>query len=83
MAAAGTDKGAALRLLQATLGVGREHTAAFGDQPNDLELLRAAGMSWGMANAHPDTRAVARFGAPANTDAGVVRILSAILAILG
>lgn len=81
--AAGTDKGAALRLVQDALGVGREHTAAFGDQPNDLELLRAAGMSWAMANAHPDAHAIARFRAPANTEAGVIRTLTAMLEMLG
>ncbi|MCV2393199.1 Cof-type HAD-IIB family hydrolase [Actinotalea sp. M2MS4P-6] len=81
--AAGTNKGAALRMIQAAVGADREHTAAFGDQPNDLELLRAAGMSWAMANAHQDVLATGRFRAPANTEGGVIRTLAALLDLLG
>lgn len=75
----GVDKGRALQQLQQSLGVTRDQTVAFGDYLNDKELLEAAGISYAMANAHPDIKKVARFQAPANTDDGVVRVLRALL----
>lgn len=80
--AAGVDKGAALARLQGLLGVSPAQTAAFGDQLNDLGMLADAGISYAMANAHPDVHAVARFRAPANTEAGVLRVLAGMLALL-
>ncbi len=76
-----THKGAALAAVQRSLGISREQTAAFGDYLNDLELLAAAGLSFAMANAHPQVRAAARFGAPANTENGVVRTVAALLGL--
>lgn len=75
----GVDKGRALRRLQQALGVTREQTVAFGDYLNDKELLQAAGISYAMANAHPEITAVAAYQAPANTQDGVVRVLRALL----
>ena len=80
--AAGTDKGTALRLVQDALGVGADQTAAFGDHLNDLGLLKAASMSFAMANAQPAVLAAARFVAPANTSGGVVATLRAMLALV-
>lgn len=79
----GVDKGVALRRVQAELGVTREQTLAFGDHHNDVGLLSAAGLSFAMANARPRTAEVARFRAPANTEAGVVRVLAALLDLVG
>lgn len=81
--ATGVDKGAALRRLQGELGVRPAQTAAFGDHLNDVGMLRSAGMSFAMANARPDAQAAARFRAPSNTEAGVVRVLEAMLALMG
>ena len=75
----GTHKGAALEAVQRSLGISREETVAFGDYLNDMELLGAAGISFAMANAHPRIQATARFGAPANTEDGVARILAGLL----
>ena len=76
---AGVDKGVAVRRLQESLGIGPEHTVAFGDYLNDLEMLDAAGHSFAMANAHPDVLDRARHRAPANTENGVVRTLTRLL----
>ncbi len=46
-------------------------------------MLRAAGMSFAMANGRPDALAAARFRAPSNTEAGVVRVLEAMLDRMG
>lgn len=75
----GVNKGLALERLQAALGVTRDQTAAFGDYLNDLELLEAAGLSFAMANAHPDLLARARYRAPANTENGVVATVERML----
>ncbi len=45
------DKGVALRLLAAELGVPMERVAAIGDSYNDLPLLRAAGFAIAMGSA--------------------------------
>lgn len=77
--APGANKGSALRALQRELGITRAQTAAFGDYLNDLELLDAAGLSFAMANAHPEVLARARFVAPANVEEGVVTTLAAMI----
>ncbi|MBT0993957.1 HAD-IIB family hydrolase [Cellulomonas sp. DKR-3] len=74
------DKGTALRAVQQGLGIGPEQTMAFGDYFNDVGMLAAAHWSFAMANAHPEVVAGARFVAPSNNDAGVVRTLAAALA---
>ena len=53
------DKGAALARLCARLGVDRSATVAFGDQSNDLGMLRWAGRSFAMDNAHSQVLGVA------------------------
>lgn len=60
VAAAGVTKGAALSVLAEQWGIEAAFVVAFGDMPNDLEMLAWAGMSVAMANAHPDVVAVAR-----------------------
>ncbi|WAL39829.1 HAD family hydrolase [Brevibacterium sp. BRM-1] len=83
MMRADTDKGAALRSLQAHLGVGRAQTMVFGDFHNDLGMLTEAGIPVAMANAHPDVLAAARFTAPPNTAAGVSQVIEAVLRAQG
>ncbi|KGM09749.1 HAD family hydrolase [Cellulomonas bogoriensis] len=75
------DKGTALRTVQERLGVTVDQTIAFGDYPNDLPLLEAAGTSFAMADAHPRVAARADHTAPSNTANGVVRAVAAILGI--
>lgn len=76
-----TNKGGALRALQAALGVTPAQTMSFGDYLNDLELLDAAHWSYAMANAHPQVKARARFEAPSNADNGVVDTVSRTLGL--
>lgn len=72
---AGTHKGAAVRRLQEEYGISPAETMAFGDFPNDLQMLAAAEHSFAMANAHPDVLAAARYVAPSNNQDGVVRAI--------
>ncbi|GER23817.1 hydrolase [Zafaria cholistanensis] len=79
--AAGVDKGGAVRQLQQAVGATPAQTVAFGDYPNDLQMLEAAHWSFAMANAHPDVAARARWLAPSNTDDGVVAVLRRLFAL--
>jgi Cof subfamily protein (haloacid dehalogenase superfamily) len=53
------DKGVALRLLAAQLGIPMDRVAAIGDSYNDLPLLRAAAFSIAMGSAPEDLKAQA------------------------
>ena len=53
------NKGDALRMLSRSLDIPIAETMAIGDGLNDAALLRAAGLSVAMGNAHPDIKALA------------------------
>lgn len=73
------NKGRALRFLQEMFGVAPNETMVFGDYLNDLEMMKEAHFSFAMANAHPEVIKASRFLAPANTEYGVTRVISALL----
>ena len=77
---AGSDKAVGVRRLAKQLGIGRKDVVAFGDNLNDLELLRWAGRGVAMANADPSTLAVADEVTGTNDDDGVAVVLEALLA---
>ncbi len=79
----GVDKGTAVRDLQDLLRIGADQTVVFGDFLNDLGMIQASGLSFAMANAHPDLIAAANHIAPANTEDGVVTVLRALLGLTG
>lgn len=54
VSAAGVSKAATLATLCGRLGIAPDEVAAFGDMPNDLEMLNWVGMPYVMAHAHPD-----------------------------
>ena len=53
------DKGTALARLQSLLGISREETAAFGDNGNDIGMLKLAGHSYAVANARQGVKEAA------------------------
>ena len=75
VAAAGVNKGYALAKLAADWGVDPADAIAFGDMPNDLEMLTWAGHGVAMHNAHPDLTRVASEVAPHHGDDGVAAVL--------
>ena len=75
VAAAGVNKGHALSALAQKWGIDPADAVAFGDMPNDLELLTWAGHGVAMGNAHPDVLAVASEIAPHHGDDGVAAVL--------
>ena len=52
-----------------------EQIMAFGDSENDIEMLELAGISYAMENAEQSVKRVATKVAPANSQAGVYKVL--------
>ena len=71
----GINKGQAVKLLQDSLGIKPEETMAFGDQLNDVEMLKQAYYSFAVGNAREEVKAAARFQTDTNVNDGVLKIL--------
>lgn len=67
----GMDKGKALRLICEKKGIGRDKTAAFGDQQLDIPMLEAAGTAIAMGNAIDELKRKADFVTKTNNEAGI------------
>ena len=81
ISARGVTKGGALAELCGQLDLGPEDVVAFGDMPNDVPMLRWAGTSYAVANAHPEVIAAASHRATANRDDGVAVALAGIFGL--
>lgn len=77
--APGVDKAAALEAWSREAGVDATSVAAFGDMPNDLPMLRWAGLPVAMANAHPEVGRIAATHTASNDAEGVGRMIAAWL----
>jgi len=75
------SKGAALRHLASSLGIALSLVVAVGDNYNDEEMLRAAGLGVAMANAEPEIRAVADMVVPSNDEDGIAMLIDELVAI--
>lgn len=80
ISALGVSKAAALAAHAASLGVAQEDVVAFGDMPNDVEMLRWAGRGFAMTGGHPEAVAAADAAAPSNAEDGVAQVVEALLA---
>ncbi|MGW1157589.1 HAD-IIB family hydrolase [Streptomyces sp. NPDC002519] len=76
----GVSKASTLALCCAERGISHEEVVAFGDMPNDVEMLTWAGRSYAMGNAHPDVVAAASGRTVANNEDGVAVVIEQILA---
>lgn len=79
MAAAGVDNGWALQALCSHWGIAPSEVTAFGDMPNDVPMLRWAGYSVAVANAHLDVRQQVQEVTLSNNDDGVAVVLDRLL----
>lgn len=77
--ARGVDKAKGLKQLGACTGVRPEEMLAFGDEMNDLPMLKYAGTAYAMENAVEGVRREISRIAPANTEAGVAKIVNLYL----
>ncbi|MDP5225609.1 HAD-IIB family hydrolase [Arthrobacter sp. YJM1] len=80
LAVPGITKARTLENHAASLGIGPSDVIAFGDMPNDVQMLSWAGEGYAMTGGHPEALAAARFRAPACQDDGVAQVLEGILA---
>ncbi|MGH3362110.1 MAG: HAD family hydrolase [Nocardioides sp.] len=78
ISADGVTKASTLALVCDGLGVEADQVVAFGDMPNDLPMLRWAGTSYAMGNAHPSVVEAADHVAPANDEDGVASVLAGL-----
>ncbi|MFD5029740.1 HAD-IIB family hydrolase [Streptomyces sp. NPDC058405] len=78
----GVSKASTLALCCAERGISSDEVVAFGDMPNDLEMLTWAGTSYAMGNAHPDVLAAASGRTATNNEDGVAVVIEEILARL-
>lgn len=74
-APAGVTKASGLAEVARELGIDAADVIAFGDMPNDVEMLRWAGHGVAMGNAHPDVLAAADERTAPNTEDGVALVL--------
>jgi Cof subfamily protein (haloacid dehalogenase superfamily) len=81
ISAYGVTKASTLASVAGSLGVAAEDVIAFGDMPNDIAMLRWAGTSFSMADAHPEAREAAGNVAPSHEEDGVARTLAEVFGL--
>lgn len=74
--AAGVDKSTAIRDFCLTLGISAERTMAFGDNGNDVTMLRAAGVGVAMGNAIQEAKEAADIVTSSHDEEGIARVLA-------
>ncbi|MET8172531.1 Cof-type HAD-IIB family hydrolase [Streptomyces clavifer] len=76
----GVSKARTLAACCAERGIAQSEVVAFGDMPNDVEMLEWAGASFAMGNAHPAALAAASGVTLTNDEDGVAVVIERILA---
>ncbi len=71
----GISKATGVEEVARPLGITAEDVVAFGDMPNDVPMLRWAGLGVAMGNAHPEAMEAADEVTAPNTDDGLARVL--------
>lgn len=74
--AAGVDKGSAITDYCRAQGIPLSRVMAFGDNGNDVGMLRTAGLGIAMGNGIPEAKAAADMVTTSNDDEGIARVLS-------
>lgn len=76
--AAGVNKGSALAAFCAARGIPLEATVAFGDNENDLAMIRTAGIGVAMGNAVDTLKQAADVVTTGNDHHGIARVLDGL-----
>ncbi|MCG6494778.1 HAD family hydrolase [Kitasatospora sp. A2-31] len=79
ISAPGVTKASTLARWCAGRGIDRSEVVAFGDMPNDLEMLAWAGTAYAVANAHPQVLAAVPLHTVSNEQDGVAAVLEGFL----
>jgi Cof subfamily protein (haloacid dehalogenase superfamily) len=69
------DKATALAQVAEQFGMGSEQVMAIGDAPNDIGMIRWAGLGIALANAWPEVQHAAHFIVRGNDDGGVAEAI--------
>jgi len=80
LSAHGVSKATTLERLAASWGIERHEVIAFGDMPNDVAMLRWAGVGYAVADAHPEVLQAVDHVTAGVDDDGVAVVLEALLA---
>ncbi|MBP2331461.1 Cof subfamily protein (haloacid dehalogenase superfamily) [Corynebacterium freneyi] len=75
VSAPGVTKRAGLEELAGLVGAGASDVVCFGDMPNDIEMIRWAGLGVAMGNSVPEVQRAADEVTATNDDDGVARVL--------
>ncbi len=70
-----TNKWTAIKTLTDKLGISKNEVIAIGDNFNDVEMIKNAGLGVAMNNGSPTAKEVARVVAPSNDEDGVAKIM--------
>lgn len=71
----GISKATGVAEVATPLGIGAEGIVAFGDMPNDVPMLRWAGLGVAMGNAHPEAVEAANEVTATNSEDGLAQVL--------
>lgn len=77
--AQGVDKATGLRYISEMTGISAGEMIAFGDEANDLPILKFAATGYAMENCADSVRSEMRSFAPKNTESGVAKIVNLYL----
>ncbi|KAI8064720.1 HAD-like domain-containing protein [Gongronella butleri] len=80
ISATGVSKGTTLAQICADANIAPSNVIAFGDMPNDIQMLQFAGIGVAMGNAEDQVKKVADRLTDTNVNHGVAQILEQILA---
>ena len=69
------SKDKALRIITQRAGIAPEEVVAFGDNHNDIGMLRFAGLGVAMGNASDEVKEAADYVTSSNADNGVARVI--------
>ena len=69
------NKGNGLQQLADLFGISIEATMAIGDSQNDIDMLKAAGLSVTMENAHDEMKTIADYVTASNDEEGVAQAI--------
>lgn len=75
----GATKGNAVQWIQEHLSATPEETVVFGDNFNDISMLRRADRSYASVMSHPDVKGAARYEVASYEEDGVLAVLKELL----
>jgi len=81
ISALGVNKGSTLARMAATHGISAAECVAFGDNPNDVSMLKWSGRSWAVGGAHRDAKAAAKYIAGECDDDGVAQVIEELFGL--